>query len=71
MDPNRFLADLERLGIHRFDDESVLTDVGLRPFAPVVASLGIYTARSLGPRGELSFATSAGGGIDLRRIPAA
>ncbi len=26
--------------------------------------------QSLGPRGELSFATSAGGGIDLRRIPA-
>lgn len=27
--------------------------------------------QSLGPRGELSFASSAGGGIDLRRIPAA
>lgn len=26
--------------------------------------------QSLGPRGELAFATSAGGGIDLRRIPA-
>src|SRR6266446_6442145 len=27
--------------------------------------------QSLGPRGELTFATAAGGGIDLRRIPAA
>lgn len=27
--------------------------------------------QSLGPRGELQFASSAGGGIDLRRIPAA
>src|SRR5512142_1094035 len=27
--------------------------------------------QSLGPRGELSFATASGGGIDLRRIPAA
>lgn len=27
--------------------------------------------QSLGARGELSFATSAGGGVDLRRIPAA
>jgi len=27
--------------------------------------------QSLGPRGELMFATAAGGGIDLRRIPAA
>lgn len=26
--------------------------------------------QSLGPRGELTFATAAGGGIDLRRIPA-
>jgi hypothetical protein len=26
--------------------------------------------QSLGPRGELSFATSSGGGIDLRRLPA-
>lgn len=26
--------------------------------------------QSLGPRGEIGFATSAGGGIDLRRIPA-
>ncbi len=26
--------------------------------------------QTLGPRGELAFATSAGGGIDLRRIPA-
>lgn len=26
--------------------------------------------QSLGPRGELSFSTSAGGGIDLRRLPA-
>ncbi len=27
--------------------------------------------QSLGPRGELSFTTSAGGGVDLRQIPAA
>jgi len=27
--------------------------------------------QSLGPRGELGFATSAGGGVDLRQIPAA
>ena len=27
--------------------------------------------QSLGPRGELAFATASGGGIDLRRIPAA
>jgi hypothetical protein len=27
--------------------------------------------QSLGPRGELTFATAAGGGVDLRRIPAA
>ncbi len=46
------LEGLEEAGIDRFDDQSVCTDLRLRPFAPTVASLGIYAARSLGPRGN-------------------
>src|SRR5439155_22699618 len=46
------LAQLEQLGIDRFDDETVRTDVRLGRFAPIVASLGIYAGRSFGPRGN-------------------
>jgi hypothetical protein len=46
------LADLEEAGVDRFDDQNVWSDPRLSLFAPTVASLGVYAARSLGRRGN-------------------
>jgi hypothetical protein len=50
---------------------SILASFGTQIVLDGVPASNNANLQSLGPRGELSFATASGGGIDLRRIPAA
>ncbi len=50
---------------------SLLASFGTQIILDGVPVSNNVNLQSLGPRGELTFATAAGGGIDLRRIPAA
>jgi outer membrane receptor protein involved in Fe transport len=50
---------------------SLLASFGTQIILDGVPASNNVNLQSLGPRGELTFASAAGGGIDLRRIPAA
>jgi hypothetical protein len=50
---------------------SLLASFGTQVVLDGVPVSNNVNLQGLGPRGELTFATAAGGGIDLRRIPAA
>lgn len=76
------LDDVEQISLRTVPTSSVLSLVGSGPSPAELASFGTLIVmdgvpvsnnanlQSLGPRGELRITTSAGGGIDLRRIPA-
>lgn len=76
------LDDVEQISLRTVPTSSVLSLVGRGPSPAELASFGTLIVldgvpvsnnanlQSLGPRGELRIPTSAGGGIDLRRIPA-
>ena len=76
------LDDVEQISLRTVPTSSVLSLVGSGPSPGELASFGTLIVmdgvpvsnnanlQSLGPRGELRIPTSAGGGIDLRRIPA-
>lgn len=76
------LDDVEQISLRTVPTSSVLSLVGNGPSPAELASFGTLIVldgvpvsnnanlQSLGPRGELRIPTSAGGGIDLRRIPA-
>ncbi len=76
------LDDVEQVSLRTVPTSSVLSLVGSGPSPAELASFGTLIVmdgvpvsnnvnlQSLGPRGELRIPTSAGGGIDLRRISA-
>jgi len=76
------LDNVEQISLRTVPTSSVLSLVGSGPSPAELASFGTLIVmdgvpisnnanlQSLGPRGELRIPTSAGGGIDLRRIPA-